>query len=270
MAWRYDGSHLTGTSLFLTQVLTPAGHDGTCRSCQRGQFQFCETEAVNGTTKDGGFAQYVILREEAAVRVPRDIDPVEAAPLLCAGVTVFNGIRNMKTVPGGTVAILGVGGLGHLAVQYASKMGYRTIVLSSGDAKRAFSSKLGGHEYIDTKAENTVERLLALGGADLIVATAPNPKLISEMVGGLAPRGKLLVLAASGAAEFNLAQLISKGTSVEAWAAGHPLDSEEAISFAKIHGVKAMVEKFKFEKMPDAMDHMMSGKVRFRAVLSME
>lgn len=176
----------------------------------------------------------------------------------------------MRIIPGGTVAISGVGGLGHLAVQYASKMGYRTIVLSSGDAKRVFASELGAHEYIDTKAENAVERLLALGGADLIVATAPNPKLISEMVGGLAPRGKLLALAATGPTEFSLGQLISKGTSVEGWAAGHALDSEEAISFAQTHGVKAMVEKFPFEKMPDAMDHMMSGKVRFRAVLSME
>lgn len=176
----------------------------------------------------------------------------------------------MRIIPGGTVAVLGVGGLGHLAVQYASKMGYRTVVLSSGDAKRAFASQLGAHEYIDTKEENAVERLLALGGADLIVATAPNPKLISEMVGGLAPRGKLLAVAATGATEVNLVQLISKGTSVEGWAAGHALDSEEAISFAQIHGVKAMVEKFPFEKMQDAMDHMMSGKVRFRAVLSME
>lgn len=221
-------------------------------------------------TKDGGYAQYTILREEAVVRVPRDLDPIDAAPLLCAGVTVFNGIRNMSITPGGTVAVLGVGGLGHLAVQYASKMGYTTIVLSSGDAKRQFSTELGAHVYIDTKAENAVQKLQALGGADLIVATAPNSKLISEMVGGLAPRGKLLALAAAGAAEVHLHQLISKGASVQGWAAGHVLDSEEAINFAQKHGVKAMVEKFPFENMQDAMDHMVSGKVRFRAVLSME
>lgn len=221
-------------------------------------------------TKDGGYAQYTILREEAVVRVPRDLDPIEAAPLLCAGVTVFNGIRNMNITPGGTVAILGVGGLGHLAVQYASKMGYTTIVLSSGHAKRQFATELGTHVYIDAKAENAVQKLQALGGADLIVATAPNPKLISEMVGGLAPRGKLLALAAAGAAEVQLHQLISKGASVQGWAAGHALDSEEAINFAQKHGVKAMVEKFPFENMQDAMDHMVSGKVRFRAVLSME
>ncbi|KAG6368363.1 hypothetical protein INS49_002568 [Diaporthe citri] len=245
------------------------GHDGTCRTCQRGQFQHCENQVINGLTKDGGFAQYVILREEAAVRIPREIDPAEVAPLLCAGVTVFNGIRNMEIIPGGIVAVLGVGGLGHLAVQYASKMGYRTIALSSGDSKRAFSSELGAHEYIDTKAENAVQRLQALGGADMIVATAPNPKLISEMVAGLAPRGKLLVVAASGAAEVNLSQIITAGTSVQGWATGHALDSEEAIDFAQRHGVKAMVEKFSFDKMQDAMDHMVSGKARFRAVLSM-
>lgn len=204
------------------------------------------------------------------MRVPRNLDPVEAAPLLCAGVTVFNGIRNMKITPGGIVAVMGVGGLGHLAVQYASKMGYKTVVLSSGDAKRAFSSELGAHEYIDTRAENAVARLKELGGADLVVATAPNPKAISELVGGLAPRGKLLALAAAGATEINLIQLINNGNAVEGWASGHALDSEEAIDFAQTHGVKAMVEKFPFEKMQEAMDRMVSGQVRFRAVLSME
>ncbi|KAI9164147.1 Alcohol dehydrogenase patD [Paramyrothecium foliicola] len=238
------------------------GHDGTCRSCQRGRFQYCDNKAVNGVTKDGGYAEYVTLRQEAVVRIPRELDPAQVAPLLCAGVTVFNGIRNMKVPPGSTVAILGVGGLGHLAVQYASKMGYKTIVLSSGNAKRDFATELGAHGYIDSKAENAVEKLNAMGGADLIVATAPNAKVISELTGALAPRGKLLVLAPAGTTEIDLVQLVTKGSSVEGWASGHALDSEEAIEFAQTHGVKAMIEKFPFAKMQEAMDHMLSGKTK--------
>jgi D-arabinose 1-dehydrogenase-like Zn-dependent alcohol dehydrogenase len=212
-----------------------------------------------------------MLREEAAVRISCDINSVQAAPLLCAGVTVFNGIRNMRITPGGTVAILGMGGLGHLAVQYARKMGYRTVALSSGDAKRALSVELGAHEYIDTKAGGAVERLLALGGADLIVATAPSSKLITEMVGGLATRGKLLAVAPPvGPIEVDIMQLIGKGSSVEGWSAGHALDCEEAIEFAQIHGVKAWIEEFPFAKLPEAMDRIMSGNVRFKAVLTME
>lgn len=246
------------------------GHDQSCRSCQRGQFQCCENEAINGVSRDGGYAEYVILRAEATVRVPSDMDPVEAAPLLCAGVTVFNGIRKQRIEHGNLVAVQGLGGLGHLAVQYANKMGYRVVALSHGAAKKDFAHKLGAHDYIDTSVDDPVEKLKSMGGAALIVATAPNPKAIGPLTDGLQPGGKLLVLAPVGNLEINSVHLILGGCSVQGWPSGHALDSEEAIAFARTHGVKCMVEPFKLGQVPDAVEHMLSGKVRFRAVLKME
>lgn len=179
------------------------GHDGTCRSCQRGLFQTCDNGAINGVTRDGGYAEYVLLRAEAVVRVPSQADPAEVAPLLCAGVTVFNAMRQMSVLQGGIVAVQGLGGLGHLAVQYASKMGYKVVAMSRGSDKKDFAKKLGAHEYIDTSNEDVVAALQKMGGADMIVATAPNPKAISPLVGGLAVRGKLVVLAPVGPVEFD-------------------------------------------------------------------
>ncbi|KAL0944765.1 alcohol dehydrogenase (GroES-like domain-containing protein) [Colletotrichum truncatum] len=155
-------------------------HDSTCRLCQRGQFQYRDDEAIEGTTKDGGYAYYALLREEAVVHVPRDLDPIEVAPLFCAGVIVLYGIRNMKISPGTTVAILVIGGLGHLVVQYASNIGYKTVVLSSEDFKWAIACELGAHIYVNTKAENAVKKLQPLGRADSIAATALKLKVISE------------------------------------------------------------------------------------------
>lgn len=209
------------------------------------------------------------LREEAAVRIPTDIDPVEAAPLLCAGVTVFNGIRQMRVLQGSLVAVQGLGGLGHLAVQYANKMGYEVVALSSGSDKKDFATKLGAHHYIDTKSEDPVQALQKLGGADLVVATAPNPEAIGPLVGGLAPGGKLLALAPVGPIKYDSLLMVIKGLSVHGWPAGHATDSEEAIAFAQRHGVKCLVEPFPLKDVQNAFDHMMSGKVRFRAVLTM-
>lgn len=246
------------------------GHDGLCKQCQRGQFQMCKNEAINGVTRDGGFAEYVNLRSEAVVKVPTDVDPIEYAPILCAGITVFNSIRKLQITPGELVAIQGLGGLGHLAVQYASKMGYRVAALSSGDKKRDFAYKLGAHEYIDTSKENAVDKLTELGGAALIVCTAPNPKAISPLTGGLEAGGKLLVLAPCGAIEVNSVDLIVKAVSVCGFPSGHALDSEEAIEFTKLHGIRCMVEKFSLKDVQKAFDHMLSGDVRFRSVLVME
>lgn len=251
----------------LTSIHT--GHDGTCRSCQRGLFQTCENAQVNGVSVDGGYAEYVLLRAEAAVRVPSDADPAEVAPLLCAGVTVFNSMRQMGIVQGGTVAIQGLGGLGHLALQYASRMGYKVIALSSGSDKKDFATKLGAHGYIDSSKEDPAQTLQKLGGADMIVATAPNPKAISPLVAGLAPRGKLVVLAPVGPVEFDTVAMVMKGASVHGWPSGHQLDSEEAIAFAQTHGVKCLIEKFPLKDVQEAFDHMTSGNVRFRAVLTM-
>ncbi|KAF9631117.1 putative alcohol dehydrogenase protein [Lasiodiplodia theobromae] len=246
------------------------GHDGICRQCNRGLFQMCDNEVVNGVSHDGGYAEYCLLRSEAVVRIPTDIDPAEAAPLLCAGVTVFNGIRKMQVVPGSIVAIQGLGGLGHLALQFSRKMGYRTVALSRDDRKKDFALKLGATDYIDASKEDTVEALQKLGGADLIVATAPNPEIIGQLVNGCAAGGKVLIIAPVGDVVLNTVPMILKGISVHGWPSGHALDSEETIEFARIHGVKCMIEKFPLSKAQEAMDHMLSGKVRFRGVLTME
>lgn len=218
---------------------------------------------------DGGYAEYVLLRAEAAVRVPSDADPVEVAPLLCAGVTVFNSMRQMGVLQGGLVAVQGLGGLGHLALQYANKMGYRVAALSSGSGKKDFAMKLGAHHYIDASKEDPVQALQKLGGADMIVATAPNPKAITPLVAGLAACGKLIVLAPVGPVEFDTVPLVLKGASVQGWPSGHQLDCEEAIAFAQTHGVKCLVEPFPLKDVQKGFEHMTSGNVRFRAVLKM-
>ena len=246
------------------------GHDAVCKQCQRGQFQMCQNEAINGVTKDGGYAEYVLLRTEAVVRVPTDVDPVEYAPILCAGITVFNSIRKLNITSGEIVAVQGLGGLGHLAIQYANKMGYHVVALSSGDKKRDFAKKLGAHDYIDTSKDDPCEKLQEMGGAALVVCTAPNPKAISPLTGALEAGGKLLVLAPCGPIEVNSADLITKAVSVTGFPSGHALDSEEAIAFTKLHGIRCMVEKFPLKDVQKAFDHMMSGDVRFRSVLVME
>ncbi|KAL6413149.1 alcohol dehydrogenase [Ilyonectria robusta] len=246
------------------------GHDGECRQCQRGQFQMCENAAINGVNRDGGFAEYVLLRAEAVVRVPKEIDPADAAPLLCAGVTVFNGIRKLGIEQGALVAVQGLGGLGHLAVQYANTMGYEVAVLSSGDEKSAFAKQLGAHHYINTKTSDASAELMKLGGASIIVQTAPNPKVMSPLVAGLAPGGKLLSLAPVGSVPIDTVALVMKGASIQGWPSGHALDSEEAIRFAMVHNVKCMIEKYPFAKVQDAVDSLIAGKPRFRNVLVME
>jgi len=246
------------------------GADLTCKACKRGLFQMCEKGDVNGATKAGGYAGYVISRAEATVRIPDGIDLAEAAPLLCAGVTVFNGIRQQKLLAGDIVAVQGLGGLGHLGIQYASKMGYRTVAISSNDKKKDFAHKLGAHDYIDTSKEDAAEALQKMGGASLIVVTAPNPEIISPLVNGLGILGKLLILAPVGDVPVNSVAMIMKGTSVGGWPSGHALDCEEAISFANTHGVKCMVEKFPFSEVKKATEKMLSGEVRFRSVLVMD
>jgi D-arabinose 1-dehydrogenase-like Zn-dependent alcohol dehydrogenase len=230
----------------------------------------CQNAAVNGVTKDGGYAEYVLLRSEAVVKVPTDVNPVEYAPILCAGVTVFNSIRKLQIVPGDLVAVQGLGGLGHLAVQYANKMGYRVAALSSGDEKREFAQKLGAHDYINTSKVDASKKLMDMGGASLIICTAPNPKSIGLLTAGLEPGGKLLVLAPCGAVEINSLDLISKAISVSGFPSGHALDSEEAIAFTQLHNIRCMVEKFPLRDARKAFDHMLSGDARFRSVIIME
>ncbi|RFU82166.1 alcohol dehydrogenase [Trichoderma arundinaceum] len=245
------------------------GHDGSCWQCRRGRFQMCVHQAINGVTQDGGFAEYVLLRQEAVVRVPKEMNAVEAAPLLCAGVTVFNGIRKMHVEQGAMVAVQGLGGLGHLAVQYASKMGYEVVVLSSGDEKAVFAMELGAHHYIDTKKTDGPTELAKLGGAALIVQTAPNAEIIGKLVDGLAPGGKLLCLAPVGGVEFDTTAMVSRAQSVHGWPSGHAADSEEAIRFAQVHGIRCMVEEYTLQNFQRAIDNLLAGKPRFRNVLVM-
>lgn len=230
----------------------------------------CQNGAVNGVSRDGGYGEYALLRTEAVVKVPRDVDPAEYAPILCAGITVFNSMRKLHITAGEIVAVQGLGGLGHLAVQYADKMGYKVVALSHGEKKRDFATKLGAHEYIDTSKDDAAKKLMEMGGAALIVCTAPNPKAISPLTGGLEPGGKLLVLAPCGPIEVNSSHLILKAAAVCGFPSGHALDSEEAIAFTRLHGISCMVEKFPLEDVQKAYDHMMSGNVRFRSVLVME
>ncbi|KJZ75461.1 hypothetical protein HIM_05157 [Hirsutella minnesotensis 3608] len=246
------------------------GHDSRCRSCQRGMFQMCDQKDINGVTRDGGYAEYALLRAEAVVRLPQDCDPAETAPLLCAGVTVFNGIRRLQVSPGALVAVQGVGGLGHLAVQYADKMGYEVVVLSSGDDKAKFAKELGARHYINTKTSNAVEELKKLGGADIIVQTAPNPDALAKIIRALAPGGKMLSLAPVGPAPIETGFLVNQGASVHGWPSGHALDSEEAIRFASSRGIKCMIEKYPLDKVQDAVESLKAGKPRFRNVLIME
>ena len=201
------------------------------------------------------------------MRVPTDVDPAAYAPILCAGITVFNSLRKQNVTPGDVVGVQGLGGLGHLAIQYASKMGYRTVAISSSNAKERFARELGAHDYIDGSKQDVTQELQKLGGAACIMFTAPNPKLVDSLMKGLAPMGKLLVLAAAGEITVNTGIMIHGALGVQAWPSGHAIDSEEAIEFAQIHGVKCLVEKFKLQDAQKAIDHMLSGNVRFRGVL---
>ena len=197
-------------------------------------FQTCNNEAVNGVTRDGGYGEYVTLRTEAVVRIPEEVDPAEYAPLLCAGITVFNSLRNQKIIPGELVAVQGLGGLGHLALQYANKMGYKVVAISSSAKKEKFARDLGAHEYIDGSKGDIGEALQKMGGAACVILTAPNAELIPGLLSGLAPLGKLLILASAGPSEIDTSSMIQKGLSIVAWPSGHSLDSEEAIEYVSV------------------------------------
>ncbi|KAL6790986.1 GroES-like protein [Trichoderma sp. SZMC 28012] len=246
------------------------GHDGICRQCQRSIFQLCDNAAINGVTQDGGFAEYVILRTEAVVRIPKELDPAKTAPLLCAGVTVFNGIRKLHVEQGAVVAVQGLGGLGHLAVQYANKMGYEVVAISTGDDKAAFAKQLGAHHYINSKKSNVSEELMKLGGAAIAVQTAPDPTVYGPLMKGLAVEGKLLNLAVGAPFEVEPGVINMRAAAVQGWPSGHALDSEEAIRFAMLHGVECMVETYPLAETQKAIESLVSGKPRFRNVLVMQ
>ncbi|GAA5821740.1 hypothetical protein JCM11251_001001 [Rhodosporidiobolus azoricus] len=244
------------------------GHCFTCGQCTRGDFVTCENENINGIITDGGHAEYVTLRTEAVCALPEGIDPAEAAPLLCAGVTTFNSLRGMNVHPGDVVAVQGLGGLGHLAVQWGNKMGFKVVALSGSASKKELADKLGAHVYVDGSKEDQAKALQELGGAKVIVCTAPNNEIINKLVTGLAPNGQLLVLALSADLTVPVAPLITKRLAVRGWPSGSAADSEDTVRFAQATGVKTMIQTFPLEKIQDAYDAMMNGSARFRSVVT--
>ena len=243
------------------------GHCFVCDACRRGLFINCEKAKITGITHDGGYAEYAVVPAESLARIPEGLDAADAGPLLCAGITTFNALRNSGARPGDTVAVLGIGGLGHLGIQYASKMGFRTVALSRGADKEALAKKLGAHVYVDTQAASAAEGLQKLGGADLVLATAPHSDAIAATVGGLRPRGKLLIVAASfEPLAVNALGLLS-GKSIAGWPSGSAIDSEDTMRFSALTGVRPQIERFKLEEAEQAFARVMENRVRFRAVL---
>jgi len=246
------------------------GQDGTCRECRRGDFRNCRNLKIAGLSYDGGYQQYMVAPVEVLAAIPETLSDTEAAPLLCAGITTYNALRHSGALPGDLVAVQGIGGLGHLGVQFANKFGYRVAAIGRGSENAALAKKLGASVYIDSQSSNATEALQKLGGAQVILATAPNSKAMSELIDGLGPNGKLVVVGATfDPIEVTPIQLISGSRSIQGWASGTPADSEDTLRFAELTGVRPMIETYPLEKAGEAYARMMSGKAQFRVVLTM-
>jgi len=245
------------------------GHCGHCESCRRGDFVTCHYAQVPGISYDGGYSDYVIVPHEAVALVPNELSATEAAPLMCAGITTYNALRNSGARPGDVVAILGVGGLGHLGIQFASKMGFKTIAIARGKDEEELVKKLGAKQYIDNRSQNAVEELNKLGGAKVILATVPSGKAMSQILGGLAVEGKIVIIGASDEPiEVNPLLFILGRRSLIGWPSGTSIDSQDTLSFSVLSGVRPMNEVFPLERAAEAYDLMMSGKARFRCVIT--
>jgi D-arabinose 1-dehydrogenase-like Zn-dependent alcohol dehydrogenase len=246
------------------------GHCFECEPCRRGDFVNCKFEKITAIDFDGGYQEYMIVPAEAVAAMPDDLPADEAAPLLCAGITVFNALRNAGAHPGALVAVQGIGGLGHLGIQYARQMGFRTVAIGRGADKQPLVKKLGAHEYIDTGAGDPAQALQKLGGASVVLATAPDSKSMSALVNGLAPNGTLLT-AGAGMESLTVTplQLIQGKKTIKGWASGTARDSEDTLNFSSLSGVRPMIERYPLEKVADAYQQMISGKARFRVVLTM-
>jgi D-arabinose 1-dehydrogenase-like Zn-dependent alcohol dehydrogenase len=245
------------------------GHCGHCRSCRRGDFITCTTAQIPGISYDGGYADYTVVPFEALAAVPDGLDAAEGAPLMCAGITTFNALRNSGLRSGDVVGVLGIGGLGHLGVQFAAKMGCRTVAIARGDDKAPLARQLGAHHYIDTDKQNAAAELNRLGGANIILATAPSAKAMSAVIDGLAPGGRLMVIGASpDAMEVSPTALILARRSIQGWPSGTSIDSEDTLAFSALTNVRPMIETMPLERAPEAYERMMSGEARFRMVLT--
>ncbi|MBP1685696.1 MAG: alcohol dehydrogenase [Deltaproteobacteria bacterium] len=244
------------------------GHCGVCERCRRGDFILCARAEVTGLTRDGGYAEYLVVSAQALAAVPDALSSREAAPLLCAGITTFNALRNSGASPGDVVAILGLGGLGHLGVQFASKMGFRTVAIARGADKATFARQLGAEQYIDSAAVDPGLALTELGGARVILATVTASEAMSAVIGGLGHRGLLLIVGASPEPiEVSPLQLIRNRLSVTGWPSGSAIDSEDTLRFSAHFGVRPMIERYPLDRAAEAYDRMMSGEARFRVVL---
>ena len=247
------------------------GNCGYCDACRRGDAFACETETlVTGVTHDGGYADYMIAPASALARVPDDLSSVEAAPLMCAGITTFNALRNSGARPGEIVAVLGLGGLGHLGVKFAVKLGFKTIAIARGQDKAPLARQLGAHHYIDSQAEDPAAALQKLGGAKVILATATSGAAMNAVQGGLAVRGTLLIVGVPESLDINPLPLILGSRSVKGWYSGTSIDSQQTLAFSALTGVRSMNEIYPFARVAEAYDRMMSGRARFRVVLTMD
>jgi D-arabinose 1-dehydrogenase-like Zn-dependent alcohol dehydrogenase len=245
------------------------GYCGYCDACRRGDFFACQTSTrVTGITSDGGYADYLIAQSSAVARVPKELSEIDAAPLLCAGVTTFNALRHSGAGPGDVVAILGLGGLGHLGVQYAAKMGFKTVAIARGKDKEPLARKMGATHYIDNEAQDPAAELARLGGAKAILATATSSDAMKSVLGGLAVNGTMLLIGAVGSLEVNPLFLLTGCRSVKGWYSGTSIDSQDALRFSALSGVRSMNEVLPIERANEAYDRMMSGKARFRVVLT--
>jgi len=274
IAGRVDAVGANVTSWAIGQRVGVGWHGGhcfVCEQCRRGDFAMCVNRKVTGIDFDGGYASHVIVPAAALAAIPDDLPAEEAGPFMCAGVTVFNALRNSGARAGEVVAVHGIGGLGHLGVQYARQMGFNTVAINRGKDKEELARQLGAHSYIDATAKDVVAELQKLGGASVILATAPNAQAISGLVDGLAPSGKLLVPAApSEPLSINVFSLIMKRSSVAGWYSGTAKDSQDTLEFSALSGVHPMIEKYRLDKVAEAYEQMHSGRVRFRVVLTLD
>jgi len=247
------------------------GSCGQCGNCRRGNEFACETlTSVTGVTRDGGYASHMVALVSALARVPAELDSVESAPLLCAGITTFNALRNCGAGPGELVAIHGVGGLGHLGIQFAARQGFRTVAINRGRDKEALARKLGAHDYIDSAAGDPAQALQAMGGAKAILATVTSAEAMQAIAGGLGVNGTLMVIGAVGALTVDSLGLLFKRAAVRGWYSGTGTDSEDTLRFSQLNAIKSMNEIFPLADAQAAYDRMMSGKARFRVVLKMD
>src|SRR6266566_3541339 len=245
------------------------GHDFVCEQCRRGVFTMCVNRKVTGIDFDGGYAEYMIAPVAALAAIPDELPAEEAGPFMCAGVTVYNALRNSGARAGEVVAVHGIGGLGHLGVQYARQMGFETVAINRGNDKEPLARKLGAHHYIDSSATDAVTELQKLGGARVILATAPNAQAISALVDGLAASGTLVVPAAPAEPlTISVTSLISGRRSVAGWYSGTARDAQDTLEFSALTGVHPMIETYPLTRVADAYEHMHSGRVRFRVVLT--